>query len=261
MSYFFQIRNTPKICSKNDTEFFFIFEVWKQAHNERHNCCHNAENGHKDKSVPELILCTFLSVFFIFLCSFSPAQAKNNQIIKIAYITQTKKIPSALSNLDDFIQHKGLMGARIAIDDNNTTGQFTKQKYEIQEIILPISADIVQAFNTQVSPDTVFVVTNLTAEQIKKLISLDSAKDKLFFDASTIDDELRNDQCIDNLLHMLPSRAMRADALAQYMIKKQWKSWFLVTGMAQADQQYAKAIKRAAKRFGIEIVTEKKMAS
>ena len=258
MSYFFQIRNTPRIRSKNDTEFLFIFEVWKQAHNERHNCCHNTENGHKDKSVAELILCTFLSIFFIFLCSLSLVQAKNTQIIKIAYITQTKKIPSALSNLDAFTQHKGLMGARIAIDDNNTTGQFTKQKYEIQEIILPISADIVQAFNTQVSPNTVFVVTNLTGKQIKKLISLNSAKDKLFFDASTIDDELRNDQCIDNLLHLLPSRAMRADALAQYMVKKQWKNWFLVTGMTQADQQYAKAIKRAAKRFGIEIVTEKK---
>ena len=258
MSYFFQIRNMPRIRSKNNTEFLFIFKVWKQAHNKRHNCCHNAETGHKDRSVVEQILCTFLSIFFIFLCSVSLAQAKNNQVIKIAYITQTKKIPSALSNLDDFIQHKGLMGARIAIDDNNTTGQFTKQKYEIQEIILPISADIVQAFNTQVSADTAFVVTNLTAEQIKKLASLDSAKTKLFFDASTIADELRNDQCIDNLLHTLPSRAMRADALAQYMVKKQWTNWFLVTGMTQADQQYAKALKRAAKRFGIEIVTEKK---
>ena len=231
MSYFFQIRNMPRIRS---------------------------ENGHKNKSVIELILCTFLSVFFIFFCFLSLVQAKNTQVIKITYITQTKKIPSSLSNLDDFIQHKGLIGAKIAIADNNTTGQFTKQRYEIQEIILPVSADIVQVFNTQVSPDTVFVVTNLTGEQIKKLINLDFAKDKLFFDASTIDDELRNDQCIDNLLHMLPSRAMRADALAQYMVKKQWKSWFLVTGMTQADQQYAKAIKRAAKRFGIEIVTEKK---
>lgn len=202
-----------------------------------------------------------MNYFFLiitFFCSINLVRAENAQVIKVAYITQTQKTPSALSNLDAFIQHKGLMGAKIAIADNNTTGQFTKQKYELQEIIVPISADIVQTFNSQVSDDTAFVVTNLAEEQIKTLTNLDSAKAKLFFDASTIDDELRNDQCRNNLLHLLPSRAMRADALAQYMVKKRWKKWFLVVGMTQADLRYAKAIKRAAKRFGIDIVAEKK---
>jgi ABC transporter substrate binding protein (PQQ-dependent alcohol dehydrogenase system) len=50
---------------------------------------------------------------------------------------------------------------------------------------------------------------------------------------------------------------MKADALAQYMMKKRWINWFLVTGMTQADQLYSNAIKRAAKRFGINIVSEK----
>lgn len=195
--------------------------------------------------------------FFFFFCCINSAQSEDAQLIKIAYITQTQKIPSALSNLDAFVQHKGLMGARIAIADNNTTGQFTKQKYELQEIILPVAVDIVQAFNHQVSDDTAFVVANLSEEQIRKLSDLDSAKVKLFFDASTIDDALRNDQCRNNLLHMLPSRAMRADALAQYLMQKQWNKWFLVTGITHADQQYSNAIKRAAKRFGIEIIAEK----
>jgi ABC transporter substrate binding protein (PQQ-dependent alcohol dehydrogenase system) len=50
---------------------------------------------------------------------------------------------------------------------------------------------------------------------------------------------------------------MRADALAQYMLKKRWQKWFLVTGQTPEDQLYATAIKRAAKRFGMKIVAEK----
>ncbi len=183
--------------------------------------------------------------------------AKSIQTIKISYITQEQEIPSALSNLDVFIQNKGLMGANIGVDDNNTTGQFTGQKFELNRIIVPVGADVVQLFEQQVADDIPFIITNLPKQQLKQLADLYSAQDKLFFDASTTDDELRNKQCRDNVLHMLPSRAMRADALAQYMMKKKWTQWFLVTGMTEEDRLYAESLKRAAKRFGMNIVAEK----
>jgi ABC transporter substrate binding protein (PQQ-dependent alcohol dehydrogenase system) len=50
---------------------------------------------------------------------------------------------------------------------------------------------------------------------------------------------------------------MRADALAQYMMKKRWTKWFLVVGTNPEDKLFADAIKRAAKRFGSKIVAEK----
>jgi len=203
--------------------------------------------------------------YFFLLFLMQKSFAADTQLIKIAYITQEQKIPAALSKLKAFVQHKGMIGAEMAIGDNNTTGQFTGQKFELNKIIVPVAADIVQVFNQQLNDDTAFVITNLPVEQLKRLTGLDSVRnsarisigEKLFFDATTTDDSLRNEQCAKNSLHMLPSRAMRADALAQYMMKKRWNKWFLVTGMTQADQGYSKAIKRAAKRFGIKIVEEK----
>lgn len=186
-----------------------------------------------------------------------PVYAANIQIVKISYITQEKKVPAALSNLDAFIQHKGLMGAKIAVDDNNTTGQFTGQKFELDTIIIPVDGDAVQVFKQHVADDVPFVITNLPAQQLKQLADLNSTQDKLFFDATTTDDDLRNSQCLNNVLHLLPSRAMRADALAQYMMKKKWTQWFLVTGMTEEDQLYNIALKRAANRFGIKLVGEK----
>jgi len=183
--------------------------------------------------------------------------AADIQRIKIAYITQQRAVPPALSNQDEFIQYQGLKGAEMAIDDNNTTGQFTGQHYQLVKIIVPIGKNLRTAFKQQMTADMTFVVSNLSADQLNVIKTLPLSSDKLFFDATTTDDHLRSQQCFDNTFYLLPSRAMRADALAQYMMKKKWHQWFLVSGTTSADQLYIAAIKRAAKRFGMTIVAEK----
>ncbi|NOR71000.1 MAG: ABC transporter substrate-binding protein [Methylomarinum sp.] len=201
--------------------------------------------------------CFRKALFFVLLGIVNVVCATDVQTIKIAYITQQQKVPAALSNLDVFIQQKGRLGTELAIMDNNTTGMFTRQRYELKTIIAPIAADVAEVFKQQAEADTVFIVSNLPSEQLKQIASLDAAKGKLIFDATTTDDALRNEQCINNVLHMLPSRAMRADALAQYMMKKRWNKWFLVSGVTTEDKLYSSAIKRAANRFGMKIVAEK----
>ena len=184
-------------------------------------------------------------------------QPEQIQTVKIAYFTQEQQAPAALSTLDLFIPNKGIPGAELAISDNNTTGQFIKQNYRLTKIIVPLNADVVQAFAKEISVDTALVLVNLPAAQINKLADLPQAKQKLIFDVASTDDALRNAQCRANVLHLLPSRAMRADALAQWMMKKRWTKWFLVVGTTPEDKLYADAIKRAAKKFAIKIVAEK----
>lgn len=178
------------------------------------------------------------------------------QQIKIAYFTQEKEAPSALSNLDPFIKHKGIPGAELGIADNNTTGRFTGQSYLLEKIVVEPGGDVAKAFQAKVAQHYSFVVVNLSAAQLNQITQADTGP-VLLFDVGTSDDALRNEQCADNVLHILPSRAMRADALAQYMMKKRWKEWFLVIGPSDEDKRYAEAIKRSAKRFGMKIVAEK----
>jgi len=87
----------------------------------------------------------------------------------------------------------------------------------------------------------------------------DAAKgrDLLLFNAGSSDDRLRGPDCRDNLLHVAPSRAMLTDALAQYLVAKRWRRWFLITGRAERDRLYADALRRAARKFGARIVAEK----
>jgi ABC transporter substrate binding protein (PQQ-dependent alcohol dehydrogenase system) len=181
----------------------------------------------------------------------------NAQTIKIAYFTQQQLPPVALSNLDPFIVNKGIPGAELAIKDNNTTGQFIQQNYSLEKIVVPLKGNLLQAFKEKIGADTPYVLVNLPAEQLNQLADLPQVQQKLLFDVATTDDALRNSQCRANVLHLLPSRAMRADALAQFMAKQRWTKWFLVIGANKADKLYAEAIRRAAKRFGIKIVAEK----
>jgi ABC transporter substrate binding protein (PQQ-dependent alcohol dehydrogenase system) len=197
-------------------------------------------------------------LFSLLLLTHYPSwSASTNQVIKVAYFTQELPAPVALSNLDTFVPNKGINGAELAISDNNTTGEFTHQQYVLKTIVVPQGADIVEVYKQQMDNDINLILLAVNAEQLLKLTDLASNQQKLWFDIASSDDELRNAQCRHQVLHILPSRAMRADALAQYMLKKRWQKWFLVTGQSPADQLYAQAIKRAAKQFGMKIVAEK----
>src|ERR1700748_1209338 len=50
---------------------------------------------------------------------------------------------------------------------------------------------------------------------------------------------------------------MLADALGQYLVWKQWKRWLLVVGSHDEDKLYVDALRRAATRFGAQIVQER----
>ena len=75
--------------------------------------------------------------------------------------------------------------------------------------------------------------------------------------AGSIDDRLREEDCRANVIHVAPTRSMLADALAQYLVWKQWKRWILVVGSHETDKLYAAALRRAAARFGAKIVHER----
>lgn len=201
-----------------------------------------------------------LLLFYLLLLSLVCSNkliASEQQEIKIAYLTQQIQVPPALSNLEPFIADKGLQGALLGLKDNNTTGQFTAQNYLLEQVIVPVDGDVKQAFAEILKQGVQLIIVNLPAQQLLEINQLNNNQ-ALLFDVATRTDAFRHNQCLSNVLHILPSRAMRADALAQYMLKKRWNRWFLVTGNTAEDALYAQAIKRSAKRFGMKIIAEKK---
>lgn len=178
-------------------------------------------------------------------------------VIKVAYITQSRVQPPQWLWFDEFVKEPGLAGAELAVSDNNTTGKFTGQQFELKKFIVPAEGNALDVFNKEINGKFQFVIVNLPSPALLQIADSAAEKPVLLFDAGTIDDALRNGQCRRNVLHMLPSRAMRADALAQYMTKKRWQKWFLVTGPNSEDNLFAEALKRSAKRLNMKLVAEK----
>lgn len=185
------------------------------------------------------------------------AQAPPAEVVKIGHMRLAEPQRIAISLLERPAADNGVGGARLAIEDNNTTGRFTGQKFELAEATITDSSQGVEALNRFAAEGIRFIVADLPAELLLAVADAAAPQNILVLNAGATDDALRMDQCRANVVHVAPSRAMLADALAQYLVWKKWTRWFLILGSHDADRLYAEALKRAAKRFGGEIVEER----
>jgi ABC transporter substrate binding protein (PQQ-dependent alcohol dehydrogenase system) len=165
-------------------------------------------------------------------------------------------VRSTLSLLQQPADNDGLAGARLAIEDNNTTGKFLNQHFTLHEVRLKDGDDAAQAANTLAEQNS-FIIADLPAESLLKVADALRDRGTVLFNAGAIDDRLREEDCRANVIHVAPTRTMLADALAQYLVWKQWKRWLLVSGSHDNDKLFADALRRAATRFGGKIVQEK----
>jgi ABC transporter substrate binding protein (PQQ-dependent alcohol dehydrogenase system) len=99
-----------------------------------------------------------------------------------------------------------------------------------------------------------FFVVDAPAAIIEELGELTKDKDVMLFNVSARDDRLRQSQCQPHVFHIIPSYAMAADALTQYLTSKKWKEVLILEGPEPEDQALAAAFERAAKRYGLDIV-------
>lgn len=175
--------------------------------------------------------------------------------IGIGYLGQAG-VKSRLSLVEQPAANDGIAGARLAIDDNNTTGKFLNQHFTLEELRIADGEDVARAATALASRNG-FVIADLPAEALLK--AADALRDRgtVLLNAGSIDDRLREEDCRPNVIHVAPTRSMLADALAQYLVWKQWKRWILVVGSHETDKLYAAALRRAAARFGAKIVQER----
>jgi ABC transporter substrate binding protein (PQQ-dependent alcohol dehydrogenase system) len=184
-----------------------------------------------------------------------PARAAEPIEIGIGYLGRAG-VQQKLSLVEQPAENDGIAGARLAIEDNNTTGKFLNQRFNLEEVRLKEGEDVAKAA-TALADRNGFIIADLPPDAL--LQAADALRDRstMLLNAGAIDDRLREQDCRANVIHVAPTRSMLADALAQYLVWKQWKRWFLVVGSHDKDKLYADALRRAATRFGAKIVQEK----
>jgi len=163
---------------------------------------------------------------------------------------------STLSLVEQPAQNDGVAGAKLAIEDNNTTGKFLNQHFTLEEHRIKEDEDPVPTA-TALAEKNDFIITDLPADALLKVSDALRDRGTLLFNAGAIDERLREADCRANVIHSAPTRSMLADALGQYLVWKKWSRWLLVVGSHDQDKLYADALRRAATRFGAKIVQER----
>ena len=149
----------------------------------------------------------------------------------------------------------GLRGAELAITDSNSTGRFLNHSYSLVGASVDSPEALLDAAKVQHEQGLRLFVVNVPATSLRQLSA--ALPDSLLFNAGSHDDNLRTTDCLPNVLHTLPSRAMLADALVQFLVLRKWQRALLIVGPTPDDQAYAVALRRATKRFGLQLVAEK----
>lgn len=177
--------------------------------------------------------------------------------IKIGYLKRQYEEVPPLSLVDKVLTDDGIQGARVGIKYNATTGRLLGHSYELVEKSVALDGDLLAEARSLFESGVSFIVADLEPRDLIALADLSEASGKTIFNIRSSNDDLRGKDCRRNLFHVIPSWAQRADALAQFLIWKQWPQWFLLSGRKPKDLEYAAAMRRAAKRFGGQIVEER----
>ena len=195
-----------------------------------------------------------LLISILFLFGFLNAQILD---VKILYLEQKIEKPPVLSNIIDEPEDLGLKGAQVAIIDSNKSAKFLNQNFELIEKISFDENELIQAFEEFVKNKNSYVVLNVEDSLLEKLRANPLSKQSLLINASSQNTHLRSEICDKNLLHTIASNAMLYDGLLQFLVKRDFKDIFLITGTNPKDILISEDIKRAAKKFGANIIKEK----
>jgi ABC transporter substrate binding protein (PQQ-dependent alcohol dehydrogenase system) len=185
-----------------------------------------------------------------------PAAAADVQVT-ITYLGREEPPIVPLSLVEPILTDDGVKGAEQGIKDNQTTGKFLGHMYELNERIVPADGDLVAEFRRGLDAGERLFIADLREPDLLAVAPVADQAGAVILNSRAPDDDLRTDRCFRSTFHVAPSRSMKADALAQYLVWKRWPRWFLISGSHPEDKLLAEAYRRAASRYGAKIIEER----
>lgn len=183
-------------------------------------------------------------------------EASAGETMTVYYLGKKYPEPLPLSYAEKLIEDKGIQGARLMLKEANQAGGFVGHNFELVEAIVPEDGDVVAKAKEILKGGDAFILADLEPDDLLAVADLPEAKNSLILNIRSSATALRQEECRVNVFHIVPDYAMRADALAQYMIWKKWPRWFVIRRDTPEDQDYLAQVKRAAARFGGKVVGE-----
>ena len=199
----------------------------------------------------------FLYIFLILISFTQKLISADIQQIQIVHLNRVIEREPTIYSINPEVIDNGILGSKMGIKDNNTTGKFTNQNFELIEKKITKKESAKQVFEEFRKEKYKFFILNVSKDDFIEIQSSDLIEDSIVINASLKDNNLRNQNCNKNILHTAPSYKMVSDALIQFLKKKNWTKLLLISGVNERDKQFAESVKVSSKRFGLKITNEK----
>lgn len=147
-----------------------------------------------------------------------------------------------------------IAGARVAVEESKFLGMGAGVSFSLEKDLDENTQAVFKSISDMLAHGTRFILLDLPGGTISRVAAKFADRRVTFFNISSRDDRLRNAHCQADLLHTIASDAQRNDALAQYLVSRQWAKVLLLVGPRTSDKILAKSFKRSARRFGLDIV-------
>jgi ABC transporter substrate binding protein (PQQ-dependent alcohol dehydrogenase system) len=146
-------------------------------------------------------------------------------------------------------------GAQVGVDDAAPLVRVLNTAFALERITVKSPAEVAAAVGrARDERDIHFFLIDAPAEAFGPLAAAMAGRNVLLFNITAEDDGLRRDLCAREVVHVIPSLAMRTDALAQYLVARKWRDVLVLEGPLPADAETVKAFTRSAQKFGARIV-------
>ena len=199
----------------------------------------------------------FLYIFLILISFTQKLISADIQQIQIVHLNRVIEREPTIYSINPEVIDNGILGSKMGIKDNNTTGKFTNQNFELIEKKITKKESAKQVFEEFRKEKYKFFILNVSKDDFAEIQSSDLIEGSIVINASLKDNNLRNQNCNKNILHTAPSYKMVSDALIQFLKKKNWTKLLLISGVNERDKQFAESVKVSSKRFGLKITNEK----
>ncbi|MCW6506634.1 ABC transporter substrate-binding protein [Lichenifustis flavocetrariae] len=191
----------------------------------------------------------------------SPASAQQSgaaqRDIRIEYLSREGDAAYAEVASDDGVYRapppEPFAGAELAIRDTRATAHAVGATIKLERHVLAPDADAVAAARQAADGDAAALIVDLPLADLEAIGKALPPNGPPVFNIRHPETDLRAELCGTNVFHVLPSTAMLTDALAQFLVKKNWKQTLVLVGPLPADKTLADSFAASAKKFGARI--------
>ncbi len=205
------------------------------------------------------LVAAFLACLWLAHDATGPALAQAQRELVIAYVSRADDPAyvevKARDGVFRLVRRSPLPGAELGVRDALAGARAAGLALRLEKTTLAAGDDLGAALVRLAGAGAAAAILDVPARDFRSAIG--KAPGLLLVDIRETDDALRIDTCAAPVVHVQPSRLQRTDALAQFLVRRNWKKLLVLHGPEDEDRAQAESMQASAKKFGARVVATK----